>query len=128
MPSSHEPAFKRSHSLQERLDQYRRVTETHPNKIPVVVEKSPISGRRSNPSIPDIDKNKYLVPGDLTVSQFMTLIRKRIKLGNDQALFIYVDGVLPPASAMFSTVYAEHRDEDGFLYVMYAGESSFGFE
>ncbi len=96
------------------------MTENHPNKVPVIVERAPSS------NVPEIDKNKYLVPGDLTIAQFLALIRKRIKLSNDQALFIYVNGTLPATSALFSTIYGEHRDEDGFLYVVYTGESSFG--
>lgn len=122
--------FKQAHSLQERLQQFKKVTDTHPNKIPVIVERAVFSAGKRNTtaatSLPLIDKNKYLVPGDLTVSQFMHLIRKRIKLANDQALFIYVNGTLPAATAMFSSIYADHKDEDGFLYVQYTGESSFG--
>ncbi len=106
--------------LEERLEQYKKITDTHPNKVPVIVERAPSA------DVPDIDKNKYLVPSDLTVAQFLCLIRKRIKLSNDQALFIYVNGTLPATSAMFSTIYEEHKDEDGFLYVVYTGESSFG--
>lgn len=122
-------SFKQANSLQDRLEQFKKVTEAHPNKIPVIVERAPqaASSRRSPAStLPDIDKNKYLVPGDLTVAQFLCLIRKRIKLSNDQALFIYVNGTLPATSAMFSSIYADHKDEDGFLYVVYTGESSFG--
>ena len=102
------------------MAQFKKVTESHPNKVPVIVERAPSS------AVPNIDKNKYLVPGDLTVAQFLALIRKRSKLSNDQALFIYVNGTLPATSALFSTIYGEHRDEDGFLYVVYTGESSFG--
>lgn len=122
--------FKQANSLQERLEQFTKVTEAHPNKIPVIVERAPqSSSSRRTPAttLPDIDKNKYLVPGDLTVAQFMSLIRKRIKLANDQALFIYVNGMLPASNAMFSTLYADHKDEDGFLYVVYTGESTFGY-
>jgi len=113
-------AFKRNNTLDVRVEQFNKVTEAHPNKIPIIVE------RAASAQVPEIDKNKYLVPGDLTVAQFLGLIRKRVKLTNDKALFIYVNGTLPATSAMFSTIYAEHKDEDGFLYVVYTGESSFG--
>ncbi|MCO5577661.1 hypothetical protein L7F22_031492 [Adiantum nelumboides] len=46
--------------------------------------------------IPTIDKKKYLVPSDLTVGQFVYVIRKRIKLAPEKAIFIFVDEVLPP--------------------------------
>lgn len=76
--------------------------------------------------IPDIDKKKYLVPSDLTVGQFQYVIRKRIKLAPEKALFIFVSNSIPPTASLMSTVYEEQKDDDGFLYVQYSGESTFG--
>ena len=109
--------------LDERRAQYTKVVESHPGKIPVIVERAP-----NAKNVPEIDKSKYLVPEDLTVAQFIYLIRKRIKLNNDQALFIYINGQLPISSALFSQIYEENKDTDGFLYVVYTGESSFGYD
>ncbi|OMP83839.1 Autophagy-related protein 8 [Diplodia seriata] len=30
---------------------------------------------------------------------------------------LFVDGVLPPTAALMSSIYEEHKDEDGFLYI-----------
>ena len=30
------------------------------------------------------------------------------------------------AAAMMATVYDDHKDEDGFLYITYSGENTFG--
>lgn len=49
--------------------------------------------------------------------QFVYVIRKRIKLSPEKAIFIFVDEVLPPTAALMSSIYEEHKDEDGFLYV-----------
>jgi GABA(A) receptor-associated protein len=79
------------------------------------------------------------VPSDLTVGQFCYVIRKRIKLAPEKAIFIFVNEVLPPTAALMSSIYEEHKDEDGFLYITYdsspaaalinryAGENTFGF-
>jgi GABA(A) receptor-associated protein len=75
---------------------------------------------------PKLDKTKYLVPRDLTVAQFMYVIRKRIKLDTDKALFVFVNHTIPQSSALLSDVYESHKDEDGFLYVTYSGEQTFG--
>jgi GABA(A) receptor-associated protein len=79
-----------------------------------------------------IDKKKYLVPADLTVGQFVYVIRKRIKLSPEKAIFIFVNEILPPTAgkhkekvqrtlliilALMSSIYEEHKDEDGFLYI-----------
>jgi GABA(A) receptor-associated protein len=98
--------------------------------------------------IATIDKKKYLVPADLTVGQFVYVIRKRIKLSPEKAIFIFVDEVLPPTAALMNSIYGEHKvrleaplpyqgeladlfcsckqDEDGFLYITYSGENTFG--
>lgn len=36
------------------------------------------------------------MPADLTVGQFVYVIRKRIKLSAEKAIFIFIDNVLPP--------------------------------
>ena len=59
------------------------------------------------------------MPADLTVGQFVYVIRKRIKLSPEKAIFIFVDEVLPPTAAIMSSIYEEHKDEDGFLYITY---------
>jgi len=69
---------------------------------------------------------RYLVPSDLTVGQFVYVIRKRIKLSPEKAIFIFVGNVLPPTASMMSTVYESNKDEDGFLYITYSGENTFG--
>ena len=56
----------------------------------------------------------------------MYVIRKRIKLRPEKAIFIFVSSVLPPSAALMSSIYEEHRDEDGFLYIQYSGEHTFG--
>jgi GABA(A) receptor-associated protein len=47
-----------------------RIRAKYPDRIPVICEKA----LKSN--LEDIDKKKYLVPSDLTVGQFVYVIRK----------------------------------------------------
>ncbi|KAG0449668.1 hypothetical protein HPP92_027100 [Vanilla planifolia] len=65
--------------------------------------------------------SRYLVPADLTVGQFVYVVRKRIKLSAEKAIFIFVKNTLPPTAAMMSAIYEENKDEDGFLYMTYSG-------
>lgn len=53
------------------------------------------------------------------MGQFVYVIRKRIKLSPEKAIFIYVEEVIPPTAALMSSIYEEHKDEDGFLYITY---------
>lgn len=38
---------------------------------------------------------RYLVPADLTVGQFVYVVRKRIKLSAEKAIFVFVKDTLP---------------------------------
>jgi hypothetical protein len=50
-----------------------------------------------------------VIEQDLTVGQFVYVIRKRIKLAPEKAIFIFVDEILPPTAALMSTIYEEHK-------------------
>eukprot|EP00607_Mallomonas_marina_P001047 CAMPEP_0182427252 /NCGR_PEP_ID=MMETSP1167-20130531/16371_1 /TAXON_ID=2988 /ORGANISM="Mallomonas Sp, Strain CCMP3275" /LENGTH=115 /DNA_ID=CAMNT_0024609365 /DNA_START=94 /DNA_END=441 /DNA_ORIENTATION=+ len=112
--------FKVEHNLDQRKQESERIRNKYPERVPVICEKSD----RSN--VPEIDKKKYLVPGDLTVGQFMYVIRKRLKLPAEQAIFLFINNTIPPAAAILNQVYDEYKDQDGFLYITYSGENTFG--
>ncbi|MED6144635.1 Autophagy- protein 8A [Stylosanthes scabra] len=90
------------------------------NWVQVIVEKADRS------DIADIDKKKYLVPADLSVGQFVYVVRKRIMLGPEKAIFVFVNNTLPPTASLMSAIYEENKDQDGFLYMTYSGENTFG--
>ncbi|KAF7800741.1 autophagy-related protein 8d [Senna tora] len=113
-------SFKMEHPLERRQAEAARIREKYPDRIPVIVERAEKS------DVPEIDKKKYLVPADLTVGQFVYVVRKRIKLSPEKAIFIFVKNMLPPTAAIMSGVYEEYKDEDGFLYMSYSGENTFG--
>lgn len=114
------PSFYFSKRSEKRKSEAERIRAKYPDRVPVICEKADRS------DIPDIDKKKYLVPADLTVGQFHYVIRKRIQLAPEKALFLFCSNTIPPNAALMSTVYEEQKDEDGFLYVQYSGESTFG--
>ena len=117
-------SHKEEHPLDVRKASSASIRAKHPDRIPVIVEK-----RQRDASLPEIDKKKFLVPSDLTVGQFVYVIRKRIKLAPEQAIFLFVaSGTLPPSVETMQKVYDAHHDEDGFLYMTYSGENFFGAE
>ena len=112
--------FKDSHPLDERLVESTKIVEKYPDRIPIIVEK------QCHSDIPDIDKHKFLVPNDITVGQFIYIIRKRIKLSSSKSIFVFINNILPPPACNMSKLYEEQKCEDGFLYFTYAGENTFG--
>lgn len=115
--------FKSQYSFQARLKESSRINVKYPDRIPIICEKSTDV---KNTDIPDIDKSKYLVPIDLTISQFLHVIRNRIKLPAEKAIFLFVGGTIPSSSATVSEIYSHYKDADGFLYITYSGENVFG--
>ncbi len=112
--------FKDKHSFEKRLLEATRIMEKYPDRIPVICEC--VGGE-----VPDIDRKKYLVPSDLSMAEFLYVIRKRIKIKPEQSIYLFVgDSVMVAGCQIMGSVYAEHKDLDGFLYTCYSGENTFG--
>lgn len=112
--------FKSKNNFTQRLDESNKIINKYPQRVPIIVEKC------NQSKINDIDKNKYLVPKDLNMSQFIYIIRKRVKLDKSQAIFLMVDDSICPSNKPIGVIYDEHKDKDGFLYIKYTSENTFG--
>ncbi len=108
--------------VDKRREESEKIRNQFPEKIPIICEKDPKSNIR------DIDKTKYLVPGDLTVSQFNMMIRKRIEIQQEAAFYLLVNGKNSiTGDSLLSDIYEKYKDpEDGFLYIAYASELTWG--
>lgn len=112
--------FKKKYNYEKRRSESSRVLKKYPDRIPVIVE----NGKSS--CLPMLDKRKYLVPDDMTLGQFMYIIRKRLTLPSDKAMFIFFGRKLPVVSNTMGTIYNSNKDEDLFLYCTINAESTFG--
>jgi len=112
--------YKYGHSLEQRTNECSRILNKHPTRVPIIVCKD------KNCALDEIDKRKYLTPKDLTLAQFIYVIRKRIKLKPEEALFIMINNKIVPGKFTLSEVYEDNKDEDGFLYITYTSENTFG--
>jgi len=88
----------------------------------VIVEPAKFDSK----TVPMIDKTKFLVPGDLTLGQFIFIIRRRLTLSSETALFMFVGGTLATTNTLMRELYSTHKDIDGFMYATYSGENTFG--
>ena len=111
--------YKRTFPFEKRKEEAKRILEKYPDRVPVICE-------RIATNIPQVDRKKYLCPGDLSLANFMYVIRKRMHLTPEKALYLFVNDKMIPCSSLLSTVYDAEKAEDGFLYINYAGESTFG--
>jgi GABA(A) receptor-associated protein len=115
-------SFKTMVSFEERLNETKRIMGKHPDRLPIICERA----INASKECPYIDKRKYLVPNDLTVGQFVYVIRKRLKIPGEKALFLFINGIIPSTSVLLSHIYDCYKDEDGYLYVTYTYENTFG--
>ncbi len=58
--------------------------------------------------------------------QFIFTIRNRLKLSAEDGLFLHVNGNIPAITENMTKIYNSYKDEDGFLYLNYSKESTFG--
>ena len=107
-------------SLESRMEEAQRVKKKYPNGVPVVL------GRMADSNIAEIDKKKFVVTKTVQVCQFMGVVRGRLSLRPDQAIFLFINGRIPGMTDTMGSLYEKYGDEDGFLYVTYCGESVYG--
>uniref|UniRef100_A0A2I2Z6M0 GABA type A receptor associated protein like 1 n=1 Tax=Gorilla gorilla gorilla TaxID=9595 RepID=A0A2I2Z6M0_GORGO len=94
--------YKEVHPFEYRKKEGEKIRKKYPGRVPLIVEKAPKA------RVPDLDKRKYLVPSDLTDGQFYFLIRKRIHLRPEDALFFFVNNTIPPTSATMGQLYEDN--------------------
>jgi GABA(A) receptor-associated protein len=119
--------FKIQHSLEERQAEFAKITGRYPDRIPIICERAP-----NDTDSPLLQKVKYLFAKDQepTFTTIIMTIRKQMgdALSADKALFFMMDGnIIPPTNALVRDLYEQYKSkEDGFLYITYSAESTFG--
>lgn len=114
--------FKEKHpDFDYRKEESTKIMNKYTGRKPIVVEP-----HCKSVSTPIIDKNKFLVDDDMSMGKFAFVIRKRLKLNSAQSLFLFVDNSVLPVSDIVKNVYSKYKDEDGFLYIHYSLENTFG--
>ena len=113
-------SFKHLYSLNQRKNECEKILLKYPNRIPIICEKHYKS------ILPNSEKYKYLVEPDFTLGHFIYVIRRRIKLPPEQAIYMFIKGHIISSNETIRSIYNKYVDEDGFLYMYYTNENTFG--
>ena len=116
MSKTIESQYKQSKSLGERCREYNRIKAKFPSHTPVIIDSHDIK----------LNKNKFLIEGDMNISQLIYAIRKQTQLKPHEAMFIYVDNVLVNITKSMNELWESYHDEDGFIYLRACKENTFG--
>jgi GABA(A) receptor-associated protein len=105
----------------ERVKKSQVILEKYPDRVPLIIQPS----KNDRDAYP-IDKSKYITPRDLTMMQLQQIIRKRVRFPPEKALFMFINNKIYPITSSVGQIYDNNKDSDGFLYVTYCQENTFG--
>ncbi|ARF10020.1 autophagy protein Atg8 ubiquitin-like protein [Indivirus ILV1] len=107
--------FKRN-PFEIRAEVAKQIMEQYPDRYPLIVDFG-----HSNQNNIVIKKKKFLVPGNITLREFILIARKMIKIErNDMTvqLSVTVAGHIVSQNNNITDLYARFKDLDGFLYII----------
>lgn len=113
--------FQSFHTLNWREETSKKIRGKYKNKIPCIV--FPFENVAGNPPI---DKTQFLVQKEVLLGSFLQVIKKRLVMKPSDALFLFIDKKIPIMTKSLGEIYEEMADVDGFLYIEYSIESTFG--
>ena len=90
------------------------------NCIPIIFEKG-----NKHQTI-QFKKSKFIVSLYITIGQLIYIIRNYYAIDPFLSLFLFVNGNIPSNSCLIVDLYNREKNEDGFLYIKYFTENTFG--
>lgn len=99
----------------------RDVAQKHPTKIIVVVH-------RSAGTVLKLRRRKFVVPCEVTLSEFVCIVRKHSALMPSEAFFLFekTSRRMVSGSSTIQELALRHVDGDRILHMEYCTENAFG--
>lgn len=115
--------FKDTMTFEERKSHSLLLANKFPDKLPIIIQRS-----KKDKLLKDLDKVKYLVPINITILDCINILRRRLLLNHTTAIYFfnYSHNVLLSPSQSIHELYTKYKDPDGFLYIEYSAENTFG--
>jgi len=127
--------FKRKFSIDDRQRQTKAIIEKYENKCPIYLTYDKEIINKNFTSTLSKQLNKYIVTSELTLSQFLIIVRRKINVNPEESLTLFIEfyqndkllnSILAPTTNSIGEIYLNNKDEDGFLYLKLVKENVFG--
>ena len=125
-------SYKNSVSFNVRREATKNILNKYPDKCPIYLtfdNKLKLKQRAGT------NFNKYIINNNLTMGQYMAVLKKRVEMGDKMGLTLFINiykndkltnTILPTLTMSVEQAYNDYKDEDGFLYMTFVAENTFG--
>lgn len=96
-----------------------RLLKKYPDRIPIIVHID------VNLLYDKDEKLKFLASSNSTLSEFLNIIRQKIKINKSHGIYVFIDNKLPLLSDTLYTLYNLYQD-DLVLNIYIKAENTFG--
>lgn len=100
------------------------INQQYPGYIPIIVR---VYNNKNNKNF-ILTKTKFLVTNEITLAQFLTILRKKIKdIKSTESIYLLIDNTLMPITLSMASIYKEKKDKDtNMLFITVCKENTFG--
>ena len=95
------------------------ILKTHKNKVPIICDLSKNCGII-------LDKQKFIIPRNVTIREFYCILNKYITKTKNDCIILFIKNILPKGTDTIGDMYNQYKENDGFLYITVRKENTFG--
>lgn len=112
--------FKMKYTYDDRKKKSSDMIKKYPDKVCVILEKG-------DNTVQDLDTSQFVLNKNVTVGHLIYMIREGINIAQYDSIYIFIEkGYIPISSDNIGRLYDKYADQDGFLYMTYCREKTFG--
>jgi len=116
--------YKKQYPLLDRKRVSETILDRYENRVPIILE----AGDRRLVQAGTVNYQRQIMMRDTRIQDLIVSLKQ--KLGDQfrptDSLFIYADNRILNGFTTIGKAYDQYRDEDGFLYLTYTTQETFG--
>lgn len=91
--------------------------------LQIILERSP-----KERNLEELKRKKFLVPEDMPLIHFQGIIRRRLNISPEKALFFLINAdTLVSLTRQMDEIFRDYKAQDGCLHIFYASQDCFGW-